>query len=79
VDSGTVQVPVAQMLMNGQILTGHLTGSACDAEVAMGFAVATGVRPFVEHMAVAQRNEAVQRLRGRAARFRIVLDPVGQP
>ena len=73
-----MQVPVEQMVMNGRLLTGHLTGSVRDAEVAMGFAVGTGVRPLAEHMPVAQRNEAVQRLPGRAARFRIV-DPLGQP
>ena len=66
------------MVMNGRILIG-LTGSARDAEMAMALAVATRVRPLLEHMPLAQRNEAVQRLRRRAARSAIVLDPVGQP
>ena len=74
VDGGTVQVPAAQMVMNGQTLTGHLTGSPHDTEQAMRFAAANGVRPVVERMPLARANDAVERLREGAARFRIVLD-----
>ena len=73
-----MRAPVAHMVMTGRILIG-LTGSARDAEMAMALAVVTGVRPSVEHMPLAQRNEAVQRRRRRAAPSRSVLDPLGQP
>lgn len=75
IDGGAVAVPVAQMVMNGQTLTGHLTGSARDTEKAMRFAVTTGVRPMVDQMPLTQVNEALARLRAGAPRFRIVLDP----
>jgi D-arabinose 1-dehydrogenase-like Zn-dependent alcohol dehydrogenase len=78
VDGGTVAVPAAQLVMNGQTLTGHLTGSAHDTEEAMRFAVTTGVRPLVERMSLAQANEAVARIRAGAPRFRIVLDPAAR-
>ncbi|SNR40577.1 zinc-binding dehydrogenase [Blastococcus mobilis] len=78
VDGGSVQVPAAQLVMNGQTLTGHLTGSPRDTEEAMQFAVTTGVRPHVERMPLARANEAVARIRAGAPRFRIVLDPAGR-
>lgn len=79
VDGGTVQVPVARMVMNSQTLTGHLTGSPRDVEEAMRFAQLHGVRPMVEQMPLAQVNEALSRLRAGDARFRIVLTTEGQP
>jgi D-arabinose 1-dehydrogenase-like Zn-dependent alcohol dehydrogenase len=75
VDGGTVEVPAARMVMNGQTLTGHLTGSPNDTEQAMRFAAANGVRPVVERMPLAAANDALARLREGAARFRIVLEP----
>ncbi|SNR92451.1 zinc-binding dehydrogenase [Blastococcus mobilis] len=75
VDGGTVAVPAAQLVMNAQTLTGHLTGSAHDTEEAMQFALTTGVRPLIERMPLTQANEAVARIRAGAPRFRIVLNP----
>ncbi|MER7794375.1 alcohol dehydrogenase catalytic domain-containing protein [Streptomyces sp. NPDC097640] len=74
VDSGSVTVPAAQLVMNGHTLTGHLTGSARETEEAMEFAVTNGVRPMIERMPLEQAGEAVARLRSGAPRFRIVLD-----
>ncbi|MFG3715010.1 alcohol dehydrogenase catalytic domain-containing protein [Micromonospora sp. NPDC047730] len=74
VDSGAVHVPAAQLVLKGQVLTGHLTGSARDTEEAMRFATTTGVRPVFERMTLEQAGEAVARISAGAARFRIVLD-----
>lgn len=77
VDSGIVGVPVAQLVMNGQYLTGHLTGSPLDTEEAMAFALTNGVRPMVERMPLKDAGEAVARLSAGKPRFRIVLDAGG--
>lgn len=74
VDSGSVEVPVAQMVMRNQTVTGHLTGSARDTELAMRFAQTNNVRPMIERMPLAQANEALARLTRGAARFRIVFE-----
>ncbi|MFJ8856522.1 alcohol dehydrogenase catalytic domain-containing protein [Streptomyces sp. NPDC102437] len=74
VDAGSLTVPAAQLVMNGQIVTGHLTGSARETEEAMAFALTTGVRPMIERMPLRQAGEAVSRLKAGAPRFRIVLD-----
>ncbi len=77
VDGGVVQVPAAQMVMNSQVLTGHLTGSARDIEKAMRLAQTNGVRPMAEQMPLSQANEALPRIHEGKPRFRIVLDPAG--
>lgn len=74
VDAGSVTVPAAQLVMNGDTVTGHLTGSARETEEAMQFAVTNDVRPMIERMPLAQAGEAVTRLRSGASRFRTVLD-----
>ncbi|MFE4081003.1 alcohol dehydrogenase catalytic domain-containing protein [Paenarthrobacter sp. YIM B13468] len=76
VDTGSISVPVGQLVMNGQLVTGHLTGSALDTEEAMRFAQLNGVKPMVEQMPLAQANEALTRLAAGEARFRIILDPM---
>lgn len=75
VDAGRVAVPVRQLVMNGQIVTGHLTGSARDTEEAMRFAHLNGVKPMIERMPLSQADEALARLAAGKARFRIILDP----
>ncbi len=74
IDAGSLTIPAARLVMHGQTLTGHLTGSARETEEAMEFAVATGVRPMIERMPLKRAGEAVARLRSAAPRFRIVLD-----
>ncbi|MEU3040760.1 alcohol dehydrogenase catalytic domain-containing protein [Streptomyces diastaticus] len=76
VDTGSVTVPAARLVMNGHTLSGHLTGSPRETEEAMAFAVTTGVRPMIERMPLKKAGEAVTRLRAGAPRFRIVLDTV---
>ncbi len=77
VDGGVVQVPAAQMVMNSQVQTGHLTGSARDIEEAMRFAQTNGVCPMVERMPLLQANEGLARIHEGKPRFLIVLDPAG--
>jgi D-arabinose 1-dehydrogenase-like Zn-dependent alcohol dehydrogenase len=74
VDAGSVTVPAAQLVMNGQTLTGHLTGSPRETEEAMDFAVINSVRPMIERMPLEKAGDAVTRLRSGAPRFRIILD-----
>ncbi|MCX4473014.1 zinc-binding dehydrogenase [Micromonospora sp. NBC_01655] len=75
VDGGALQVPVAQLVMNAQIITGHLTGTPVDIEDAMRFAAAHGVRPRTEHLPLGRAGLAVDRLRNGQARYRFVLEP----
>lgn len=74
IDGGTVAVPVAQLVMNSQVISGHLTGSPRDTEDAMQFAHANGVRPMIERMPLVEANQAVERIKAGKPRFRIVFD-----
>ncbi|SLF47474.1 alcohol dehydrogenase catalytic domain-containing protein [Mycobacteroides abscessus] len=74
VDSGSIEVPVAQMVRRNQTVTGHLTGSAHDIELTMRFASTNNVRPIIERMPLSQAVEGLARLKAGAARFRIVFD-----
>lgn len=73
VDAGTVNLPAAQLVMNANTVTGHLTGSARDTEETMQFAVTTGIRPMIERMPLDHADEAVRRISAGTPRFRIVL------
>jgi len=75
VDGGTITVPVAQLVTNGQVLTGHLTGSPLDTEQAMAFALAHQIRPIVQTLPLAAAATAVEGLRAGTVRFRSVLLP----
>lgn len=75
VDAGSLNIPVAPLVMKGLSVTGHLTGSARDTEEAMEFALLNGVRPVIERMPLDAANDAVSRISAGKARFRIVLDP----
>ena len=75
VDAGSLNIPVAPLVMKGLSVTGHLTGSARDTEEAMEFALLNGVRLVIERMPLDAANDAVSRISAGKARFRIVLDP----
>ena len=77
VDAGAVTVPAAQLVMNAQILTGHLTGSVHDTEETMRFAHLNGVKPMIERTPLTDANEALARIAAGKPRFRIILDPAG--
>lgn len=74
VDAGAVQVPAAKLVMNSQVLTGHLTGSPRDIEETLRFAHLNGIRPMTETLPLERAGEAIERLRAGTPRFRIVLD-----
>lgn len=74
VDDGSVAVPAARMIMNSQVLTGHLTGSATDIEETMRFALVSGVRSKIERLPLERAGDGVARLASGQARFRVVLD-----
>lgn len=61
------------MVMTGQMVTGHLTGSAHDTEEAVLFDVTSGVLSMIERMPLTQGNEAVDLIRAGKPRFRIAL------
>ncbi|WP_394855784.1 alcohol dehydrogenase catalytic domain-containing protein [Rhodococcus opacus] len=74
VDGGSIDVPAAKLVMNSQVLTGHLTGSALDIEETMRFALLHGIRPMIERMPLEEAGEAVERLKAGKPRFRLILD-----
>lgn len=73
VDAGTLQVPVARLVMRSQKVAGHLTGSPRDIEEAMAFAVTHDVRVVEETFPLDRADAAFDRLASGRARFRIVL------
>ncbi|MGV9778959.1 alcohol dehydrogenase catalytic domain-containing protein, partial [Streptosporangium sp. NPDC003464] len=75
VDGGAIRLPVARLVMNAQIVTGHLTGNPADIEDTMRFAVANDVRPRLQRLPLEQADLAVRRLREGQARYRLLLEP----
>ena len=74
VDAGEVSVPLAQLVMNAQTVSGHVTGSPTDTEEAMHFAVLHGIRPWTERLPLREAGTAVERLADGRARYRLVLE-----
>ncbi|MFJ2620181.1 zinc-binding dehydrogenase [Glutamicibacter sp. NPDC087344] len=74
VDAGTLDLPVAPMIMHALSVTGHLTGGPADTEQAMEFAVRHGIQPTTQTFPLAQAQSALQELRDGRARFRLVLE-----
>ncbi|GER23885.1 hypothetical protein NCCP1664_23800 [Zafaria cholistanensis] len=73
VDGGCIHV-LAGLVMNGQSIGGHLTGSAQDTEDAMAFALTYGIRLVAERLPLEYGNEAIGLIRSVAPRFRLVFD-----
>lgn len=74
-DAQPLPIPLGKLTMHARSVTGHLTGSPADTEQAMRFALATGVRPWVEPVPIDQADQALQALKTGQARFRKVLIP----
>ncbi|WP_230930028.1 zinc-binding dehydrogenase [Dietzia aurantiaca] len=74
VAAGTLPVPVGQLVMNAQSVSGHVTGTPSDTEAAMRFALRNGIRPWAQRMPLEDVQEAVDRLAAGDVRYRIVLD-----
>ncbi|GAA1727895.1 alcohol dehydrogenase catalytic domain-containing protein [Brachybacterium phenoliresistens] len=77
VDAGSLELPVAPMVMHALTVTGHLTGSPADTEQAMAFAVQHGIRPVSQVLPLHQAQVALEALRRGEARFRLVLAATG--
>lgn len=72
-DGNPLELPLGPLVMHDRSVTGHVTGTPTDTEQAMKFAVATGVRPWVQTRPLAEAEEALtDQIEGRA-RFRQVL------
>lgn len=64
----------AGFLVSGErAIAGSITGSPLDNERALRFSVLTDARPWVETLPFERANDACQRMKSGAARFRIVL------
>ncbi|UYQ79111.1 alcohol dehydrogenase catalytic domain-containing protein [Glutamicibacter sp. JL.03c] len=74
VDAGTLDLPVAPMVVHALSVTGHLTGSPADTEQAMAFAVRHGIQPTTQTFPLEQAQSALDALREGRARFRLVLE-----
>ncbi|KND33618.1 alcohol dehydrogenase catalytic domain-containing protein [Streptomyces acidiscabies] len=74
-DGAPLQLPLGKLVMGARTVAGHLTGSPADTEQAMRFAVATGVRPVVETVALEEAQRALEVQQEGKSRFRMVLVP----
>lgn len=72
-DDAPMQLPLGTLVMHARSITGHLTGSPADTELAMRFAVTTWVRPHVEVVPLDAAADALARQQAGQARFRMVL------
>lgn len=56
---------------------GSITGSPYENEKALSFSILSGVRPLIETVSLEQANEALQRIKSGAVKFRMVLTMQG--
>lgn len=68
-------VPTSAMIGNRQSLKAWPSGTCADSEDTMRFSVMAGVRAMIETMSLEKAQEAYDRMRSGAARFRVVLTP----
>jgi alcohol dehydrogenase len=61
------------LVVGERSVLGSITGTPFDNEKALAFSVLAGVRPTVEVMPLEQANQAYQRMKSGAVRFRMVL------
>ena len=62
-----------EVLVNQLSITGSLIGSRATIRAILTFGLKRGILPMVELLLIMQSNEAIQRLRTRGARYRIVM------
>ena len=74
---GTGQDPLpvsaSQLIGSERRMLGSLTGTPHENEKTLRFSVLTNVRPMIETMPLESANEAYQRMKSGAAKFRVVL------
>jgi D-arabinose 1-dehydrogenase-like Zn-dependent alcohol dehydrogenase len=73
VDAKPIEASPLQIITGTRTIEGWSTGSAIDAEDTVRFAELSGVRPMIEIYPLEKANEAFERMRSAAARFRVVL------
>ncbi len=66
-------VPMGPMVVGERSIAGSITGSPHESERTLNFSVLAGVQAEVEVMPFELANEAYQRLKSGAAKFRVVL------
>ncbi len=82
---GFTDDPVAfnpmELVVHEMSITGSFLGSRATMKDMLSFAQAQGIAPEVEVMPMSQVNEALRRVRGNQARYRVVLvnDTVSPP
>jgi D-arabinose 1-dehydrogenase-like Zn-dependent alcohol dehydrogenase len=69
----SLQVPALQLLGGRRSVKGWYSGTSIDSQDTLSFSVLTGVRSLNEVFALAQVNEAYDRMLSGQARFRVVL------
>ncbi|MBV2154904.1 alcohol dehydrogenase catalytic domain-containing protein [Kitasatospora sp. SUK 42] len=72
-DTSPMGISPAQLLMNGNIVRGHPSGTSQDVEDTMAFSALHGIRPMTETVPLGQAEEAYQKMLAGRARFRMVL------
>ncbi|MEU7059240.1 alcohol dehydrogenase [Streptomyces sp. NPDC046197] len=72
-DPQPLGISPVQLLMSGQVVRGHPSGTAQDVEDTMAFSALEGIRPMVEMLPLDRADEAYQKMASGSARFRMVL------
>jgi alcohol dehydrogenase len=77
--AGKDPLPVSsgQLVVGEREIVGSLTGTPYENEKTLAFSVLAGIRPMIEVMPFERANEAYQKMRSGAARFRMVLTMAG--
>lgn len=69
-----IAIGVIPLIMKQASVSGSPTGSPVAIETMLEFAARHNVTPTTEHFPMSRINEAIERLKGGKARYRIVLD-----
>ena len=69
-----IPISAFDLIMTRRAITGSPTSSPASLRKMVDFCARHGIQPVVEHLPMAQINEAIRRLRLGDVRFRFVLD-----
>ncbi|AXE80296.1 alcohol dehydrogenase [Streptomyces atratus] len=72
-DPEPLGISPTQLLMGGQVVRGHPSGTAQDVQDTMAFSALHGIRPMIETVPLDGATEAYRKMMSGAARFRMVL------
>lgn len=76
-DKDPLPISSGQLVVGESEVVGSLTGTPYENETTLAFSVLAGIRPMIEVMPFEQANDAYQKMRSGAARFRMVLTMAG--